>query len=136
MEAGLGEGMGQCSGWGCGSIWWESRDNSSVWEAAMQAELFSGRTAIVTGGARGIGLACAAKITAGGGRVALWDRDLDRAKQSAASLQGAIAVPVDVTSEDSVAKALAATEDQLASPHILLASAGITGPNTTVVSSP
>ena len=32
----------------------------------MAAELFKGRAAIVTGGARGIGLACAAKITAGG----------------------------------------------------------------------
>ena len=51
----------------------------------MQAALFKDRTAIVTGGARGIGLACAAKIAGGGGRVALWDRDIDRAKQSAAS---------------------------------------------------
>ena len=56
----------------------------------------------MTGGARGIGLACAAKIAAGGGRVALWDRDIDRAKQSAASLGNAIAVEVDVTSEQSV----------------------------------
>jgi len=37
----------------------------------MQADLFKDRTAIVTGGARGIGLACAAKIVEGGGRVAL-----------------------------------------------------------------
>src|ERR1700754_1624237 len=102
----------------------------------MQADLFKYRTAIVTGGARGIGLACAAKIAAGGGRVALWDRDIDRARQSAASLGNAIAVEVDVTSEESVAKALAATEDQLAPPDILVASAGITGPNTTVVSYP
>src|SRR5580693_3658188 len=102
----------------------------------MQADLFKDRTAIVTGGARGIGLACAAKITDGGGRVALWDRDMDRAKQSAASLKDAIAVEVDVTNEASVAKALAATEDQLAPPDILVASAGITGPNTTVVSYP
>ena len=65
----------------------------------MQAALFKDRTAIVTGGARGIGLACAARIAAGGGRVALWDRDIDRAKQSAASLGNAIAVEVDVTSE-------------------------------------
>ncbi len=43
----------------------------------MEQGLFKGRTAIVTGGARGIGLACAAKITEGGGRVALWDRDLE-----------------------------------------------------------
>jgi 2-dehydro-3-deoxy-L-rhamnonate dehydrogenase (NAD+) len=74
----------------------------------MQAALFKDRTAIVTGGARGIGLACAAKIASGGGRVALWDRDLDRAKQSAASLGNAIAVEVDVTSEESVHQALAA----------------------------
>ncbi len=102
----------------------------------MQADLFKDRTAIVTGGARGIGLACAAKIAEGGGRVALWDRDMDRAKQSAASLGSAIAVEVDVTDEASVAQALAATGDQLAPPDILVASAGITGPNTTVVSYP
>ena len=102
----------------------------------MQAELFKGRTAIVTGGARGIGLACAAKIAAGGGRVALWDRDIERAKQSAASLKDSIAVAVDVTSEHSIAKALDATETQLAPPDILIASAGITGPNTTVANYP
>ncbi|MBX9944615.1 MAG: SDR family oxidoreductase [Reyranella sp.] len=102
----------------------------------MEQESFSGRTAVVTGGARGIGLACAAKITAGGGRVALWDRDLARAEQSAAALKGAIAVVVDVTSEASVGEALAATEQRLAPPDILVASAGITGPNTTVVSYP
>ncbi len=102
----------------------------------MEAGVFKGRTAIVTGGARGIGLACAAKITAGGGRVALWDRDLARAEQSAAALKGAIAVEVDVTSETSVASALAATEKRLAPPDILVASAGITGPNTTVAKYP
>lgn len=102
----------------------------------MQGELFKGRTAIVTGGARGIGLACAAKISAGGGRVALWDRDVDQAEKSAASLPGGIAVAVDVTSEESVAEALAATEKRLASPDIMVASAGITGPNTTVVAYP
>jgi 3-oxoacyl-[acyl-carrier protein] reductase len=102
----------------------------------MAGELFKGRTAIVTGGARGIGLACAAKIAAGGGRVALWDRDLDRAKQSAASLGDAIAVPVDVMSDKSVASALATTEKELAAPDILIASAGITGPNTTVAQYP
>ncbi len=102
----------------------------------MQAELFRDRTAIVTGGARGIGLACAAKIAAGGGRVALWDLDIRRARQSASALKGAIAVEVDVTGEASVAAALAETEGQLAPPDILIASAGITGPNTTVASYP
>lgn len=102
----------------------------------MEDGLFKGKTAIVTGGARGIGLACAAKITAGGGRVALWDRDPERTKQSAAALKGAVAVSVDVTSEEDVAKALAETEKLLAPPDILVASAGITGPNTTVAKYP
>ena len=99
----------------------------------MQSDLFKGRTAAITGGARGIGLACAARIAGGGGRVALWDRDLDLAKQSAASLPGAIAVQVDVTNEKSIAEALARTEKELAALDILVASAGITGPNATVV---
>src|SRR5205085_2454600 len=77
-------------------------------------------------------LACAGKIVAGGGRVALWDRDTERAKQSAASLGDAIAVQVDVTDTQSIASALAATEKELAAPDILVASAGITGPNATV----
>jgi len=102
----------------------------------MAEGLFKGRTAIVTGGARGIGLACAAKIAAGGGRVALWDRDMERAQQSAASLGDAIAVAVDVTNEDSIAKGLATTEKDLAAPDILIASAGVTGPNATVVQYP
>jgi 2-dehydro-3-deoxy-L-rhamnonate dehydrogenase (NAD+) len=102
----------------------------------MADGLFKGRTAVVTGGARGIGLACAAKIAAGGGRIALWDRDMDRAKQSAASLGDAIAVSVDVTDDKSIAAALATTEKQLSVPDILIASAGITGPNTTVVQYP
>lgn len=102
----------------------------------MEAELFRGRTAIVTGGARGIGLACAARITAGGGRVALWDRDLERTRQSAAALKGAVAIAVDVTSETDVARALAETEKLLSPPDILVASAGITGPNMTVAQYP
>ena len=102
----------------------------------MQGDMFKGRTAIVTGGARGIGLACAAKIVAGGGRVALWDRDMPRAEQSAAALGQAIAVSVDVTAEESVAQALAETEKRLAAPDILVASAGITGPNATVAAYP
>jgi 3-oxoacyl-[acyl-carrier protein] reductase len=102
----------------------------------MASDLFKGRTAVVTGGARGIGLACAAKIASGGGRVALWDRDMDRAKQSAASLGDAIAVQVDVTSEQSLDEAVAKTEKDLAAPDILVASAGITGPNDTVIQYP
>ena len=102
----------------------------------MQTQSFTGKIAVVTGGARGIGLACAAKIAAGGGKVALWDRDVERARQSAAALPGGVAVEVDVTSEASVAKAVTETERQLGPIDILVASAGITGPNTTVIQYP
>jgi 3-oxoacyl-[acyl-carrier protein] reductase len=102
----------------------------------MASDLFKGRVAVVTGGARGIGLACAAKIVAGGGRVALWDQDIERARQSATLLGDAIALKVDVTSESALAHALAHTAQALAAPDILVASAGITGPNTTVIDYP
>ena len=36
---------------------------------------FKGRSAIVTGGAAGIGLAIAARLAASGARVSVWDRD-------------------------------------------------------------
>ena len=50
------------------------------------ANRFSGRTAIITGGASGLGLETAKRIVAEGGRVALWDINadaLDAAKKSA-----------------------------------------------------
>ena len=47
-----------------------------------------------------------------------------------------MAIAVDVTSEADVARALAETEKLLAPPDILVASAGITGPNTTVAKYP
>src|SRR5471032_1574618 len=132
----LGRVNTECSGGNDGPVWWESPDNSRIWEEPMADGLFKGRTAVVTGGARGIGLACAAKIAAGGGRIALWDRDMDRARQSATALGDAIAVEVDVTSEASLNAALATTEKDLAAPDILVASAGITGPNATVAQYP
>ena len=45
----------------------------------------SGRTAVVTGGARGIGLACARCILASGCQVSLWDRDATALAQAAAA---------------------------------------------------
>jgi 2-dehydro-3-deoxy-L-rhamnonate dehydrogenase (NAD+) len=98
----------------------------------MYGEALKGRIAVVTGGARGIGLACAQALQAAGARIALWDRDEAVAKESAASLSGAIAVPVDVADDRSVARALADTETRLGGVDVLVASAGITGPNATV----
>jgi 2-dehydro-3-deoxy-L-rhamnonate dehydrogenase (NAD+) len=90
-----------------------------------------GRTAVVTGGARGIGLAIAERMTASGARVALWDLDLAEAEAQAKRF-GGLAARVDVTDEASIAAALAATEAGLAPVDILVANAGITGPNALV----
>jgi 3-oxoacyl-[acyl-carrier protein] reductase len=95
---------------------------------------FSGRHAVVTGGASGIGLQIALKLAAGGARISLWDRDaamLDKAR--AAFGEGAPQlVQVDISSETDVEAARSATNAAGGDIDILVNSAGITGPNTTV----
>lgn len=65
---------------------------------------FSGRTALVTGGARGVGEAVAREIHAGGGKVAVSDIDLAAAEAVARSLdpsgETAMALALDVRSKD------------------------------------
>jgi 3-oxoacyl-[acyl-carrier protein] reductase len=106
-----------------------------------------GRVAVITGGARGIGLAVAQRLMAGGGSVVLWDLLADRLEEAAALLtdtiaagddgEGGVAVAseavrtavVDVTSEDEVARATSAALAAFGRIDILINSAGITGPN-------
>lgn len=91
---------------------------------------FTNRTAIVTGGAQGIGEAVARRLTAGGARVAIWDMDHDLAKATAADIgSGAIATQVDIADWDSVQTAFAATVESLERADILVNSAGIAGSN-------
>ncbi|GGD33184.1 SDR family NAD(P)-dependent oxidoreductase [Aureimonas glaciei] len=92
---------------------------------------FAGRRAVVTGGAAGIGLAVAQRIVAEGGTVAIWDRDAERAVAEAATL-GGIAVSLDIADWPSVERAAAETVEKLGGIDILVASAGITGPNATL----
>lgn len=89
---------------------------------------FQDRMAVVTGGARGLGLAIAARLQAEGARIALWDRDGDALRAAAARL-GAHAEVVDVTDDAGVQAALARSEAALGPCAILIANAGITGPN-------
>jgi len=91
-----------------------------------------GRAAIVTGGAAGIGLAIARRLVDSGARVSLWDRDAAALESAARALGGAHTANVDVTREDAVAAAFAASVAALKKIDALVCSAGITGPNTTV----
>jgi 2-dehydro-3-deoxy-L-rhamnonate dehydrogenase (NAD+) len=102
-------------------------------KADMNQLDLQGRAAIVTGGAAGIGLAIAQRLVASGARVSLWDRDSAALSMAAQALGADTHVTtVDVTREDAVAAALAASVAALKRVDVLVCSAGITGPNTTV----
>jgi len=75
----------------------------------MNAIDLEGRTAVVTGGARGIGFAVAKKLLASGAAVALWDVDAAALAMAAASLKRSDRIAtavVDVTDESSIAGAI------------------------------
>jgi len=91
-----------------------------------------GRAAIVTGGAAGIGLAIARRLVASGARVSLWDRDAAALDTAAQALGGTHTATVEITSENAVANAFAASTTALNRIDALVCSAGITGPNATV----
>lgn len=85
----------------------------------------SGKVAVVTGAASGIGAAIAETFAARGARVALLDMNLDAARSRAAGLTGAVAIACNVTDAKSVADALAEVQKQLGVPDIVVNSAGI-----------
>ena len=93
-----------------------------------------GRHAVITGGAQGIGYAVAERLLASGASVSIWDRDEAMLNDAVSRLseQGtASGLVADVTEPASVAMAAEATAQQSQRIDILVASAGIAGPNKT-----
>lgn len=86
----------------------------------------TGRVAIVTGGASGIGLGCATQLTAAGASVVIADIALDKAQEAAAGLgPNALAVQHDVSDPASAAALVAATLDRFGQIDILVNNAGV-----------
>jgi 3-oxoacyl-[acyl-carrier protein] reductase len=93
---------------------------------------FADRTAVVTGGAAGIGLAVSERLAASGATVVLWDRDASALARAQAALGGKTAThALDVSDAEAVARAAEATIKEQGRVDVLVCSAGITGPNTT-----
>ena len=93
---------------------------------------FAGRAAVITGGASGVGREAAARITAEGGQVILWDRDAT-ALEPAQRETGAVGVAaLDVADYAAVERAAGEAFERLGRVDILIAGAGITGPTATL----
>ena len=88
---------------------------------------FKGRVAVVTGAARGLGLAITERLLAGGAAVSMWDMDRggleDAAKRLSAKGKVNTAV-VDVVNEVQVASAAKAAQATLGRIDILVNNAG------------
>ena len=100
----------------------------------MNAIDLKNRTAIITGGARGIGFAIAERMLASDATVVLWDVDAAALDKAGAALQGqgsgdVHAAVVDVTDAAAIARAVAADLRERGKIDILVNNAGITGGN-------
>ena len=82
--------------------------------------VFSGKVAVVTGGANGIGLAIARLMAQSGAEVWIFDRESENAGNAAKQI-GARAIAADVTSRQSLDAAFA----EVGAPDILMANAGV-----------
>ncbi|MFY1707983.1 L-iditol 2-dehydrogenase [Tritonibacter scottomollicae] len=86
----------------------------------------SGKTALITGAARGIGRSFAEAYVREGARVAIADIDTERARQTAAEIgDGAVAVEMDVTRQESIDNAVTQTVEALGRIDILVNNAAI-----------
>ena len=86
---------------------------------------FQDKVIVITGGARGIGKACAERFAAEGGRVAVLDIDEAAAKATAEALDSGLAIQCDVTDRDSVQNAIEAVLEGWGRVDVLVANAGV-----------
>jgi 3-oxoacyl-[acyl-carrier protein] reductase len=83
------------------------------------------RVALVTGAGQGIGAAIAARLAAGGAKVAVLDLNEEAAAATAAGIEGAIGIGADVSQADQVEAAVARVVAEFGGLHILVNNAGV-----------
>ncbi|OCA55379.1 SDR family NAD(P)-dependent oxidoreductase [Photorhabdus namnaonensis] len=88
---------------------------------------FSGKVAIVTGGAMGIGAAVCRRLAANGAKVVIADLDGNAAQVLANDLDNAIAIQLDVSQASAVERLVAQTVETFGALHLAVNNAGIAG---------
>jgi len=91
-------------------------------------ERLTGRVAVVTGGASGIGLATVRRFASEGARVVIADLSAEAGKAAADEVSG-LYVPTDVTDPEAVERLFAAAHDAYGSVDIAFNNAGISPPD-------
>ncbi len=85
----------------------------------------AGKVAIVTGGAQGIGRAISQRYGAEGAKVAVADIKIDEARKTAEGIDDAIAIELDVTSQDSIDAMVETVNSEFGKIDILVNNAAI-----------
>lgn len=82
------------------------------------------KAVVITGGASGLGAACAYQLSLAGAKVAIFDRQFEAAEKIAKEVRG-FAVACDVTQPEHVAEAFQAAENRLGDVRVVINCAGI-----------
>nr|WP_316639954.1 SDR family oxidoreductase [uncultured Roseateles sp.] len=93
---------------------------------------FKNQTAVITGGASGIGLATARRLSGLGARVVLVGRDLEKGQAAAQSLDNAVFARADLTQADQVQALAARLADEQGPVRYLVNAAGVFSPKSFV----
>jgi NAD(P)-dependent dehydrogenase (short-subunit alcohol dehydrogenase family) len=106
----------------------ENRPLRRPWRGAIASGVLANKTAIVTGGSRGLGRAIAGRLASEGAEVAVTGRDVEALESVAADLsrQGSVwALPADSAEPDAVEHAVTVARERWGRIDILVNNAGI-----------